>query len=116
MNVFHDRVMALTREHGLTQLALSNILDVSSNSITNWSKGKEPRISTIIKASQYFHVSTDYLLGLSNKCNYNEPEEPLKQKELELICRIKGRFSNAQLCSIMKVIDGMEHFEEAGKI
>lgn len=114
MSIFYERITGLLEEHELTKKALAEILHVTPNTVNNWSKDHEPGLSVIVEASKYFQVSADYLLGLTNKRDYHEPDEPLAAKELELIYRIKGRFSNAQLDSIMKVINGLERYNEAG--
>jgi transcriptional regulator with XRE-family HTH domain len=53
----------LMSEKGITKYRLSKDLDKSPSTITNWIDGKSyPDISTLLQLSQYFGVSTDYLL------------------------------------------------------
>ena len=42
-------------------------IGVSSGSITSWKNGKVPHHDTLIKISNYFGVSVDYLLGNTDK-------------------------------------------------
>ncbi len=53
----------LRKEHGYTQDKLSEILDVSRQSISKWELDESsPEISKIIKLSEVYGVTTDYLL------------------------------------------------------
>lgn len=57
------RVLALMQANKITAKQLTDDLELSNSSITDWKKGKaKPSADAIIKLSRYFHVSTDYLL------------------------------------------------------
>lgn len=44
------------------------MMEVNRVTYTNWENGnREPDLSTVIKFSEIFNVSTDYLLGVSNE-------------------------------------------------
>lgn len=50
---------------GMTKLELCNHLDITPKTLINWQSGKTSiPISKVIKLSQMFQCSTDYLLGL----------------------------------------------------
>lgn len=114
MSIFSDRLIALAEENNLSQAALAELLGISQNTIVNWKNDSEPKLMYLQKAASVFCTTTDYLLGLCNNRDGNESEKPLTPKEIELMNRIKGRFSNSQLEIIMKVIDGLEKYDEAG--
>lgn len=62
-----DRLSELREDRGLTQLQLSTILHISNSSISAYETGERaPNIDTLIAFSQYFDVTTDYLLGLNS--------------------------------------------------
>lgn len=42
-------------------------IGVSSGTLTKWKKGALPNVDKLIAVSSYFGVTTDYLLGLSEK-------------------------------------------------
>lgn len=68
---FYNRYEQLCSEHGLkpqTQEML-DVLGVTSPTISGWKKGASPKIEAICNLSKYFHVSSDYLLGLSRLRN-----------------------------------------------
>lgn len=88
----------------LTQADVASALKIGRGTYTKYESGKSKPVSEmLIKIADYFSVSVDYLLGLSNIQNYNEskietktyynldvtglPDEAIKQVEeyIELI-------------------------------
>lgn len=58
-----DKIKLLRRKRKLTQSQLANELNVSAQAVSKWEKGLSyPDIETIIKISEFFGVTTDYLL------------------------------------------------------
>lgn len=58
------RLKQLRQSRGLTQAALAKELHVASNTLCNWENGKRtPDFDTLTKIADYFHVTTDYLIG-----------------------------------------------------
>lgn len=64
---FYDRYKQLCYEHGIKPQSqeILDILGVTSPTISGWKKGSSPKIEAICTLANYFHVSSDYLLGLS---------------------------------------------------
>ncbi len=61
--IFADKLIELRRKSGWTQEELSEKMDVSRQSIAKWEGAQSiPELSKIIKLSELFGVSTDYLL------------------------------------------------------
>lgn len=55
----------LRLEKNVSQLQLANAIQVSSGVICFWETGKnEPKLTYIKRLAHYFHVSSDYLIGL----------------------------------------------------
>lgn len=77
-------VKTLCRERGLTQKELAKIIDVSPNTIKNW-ENNLPNGDTLVKLSDYFGVTTDYLLGRSSNKLLTRKNERDIQKSLEQI-------------------------------
>ena len=79
MSIFRD----LRQERGLTQIELANILNVDQTTVSKWELGKAlPETNMLIKLSEFYDVSSDYLLGRSayyypDKINYTPPSENL---------------------------------------
>ncbi|WP_040195136.1 helix-turn-helix domain-containing protein [Clostridium culturomicium] len=68
------RIKELRIEKRLTQDELSDILNLSRQAISAWeTEINEPDIPALIKLSEYFNVSIDYLVGTTNiKQNYKQ--------------------------------------------
>lgn len=63
-----SRIKSLRTTHQLSQVDLASALNVSKQSVSNWENDNiQPSIEMLIKIAAFFHVSTDYLLGLDDK-------------------------------------------------
>jgi len=64
---FAYRLSNLRKDHDLSQKQLANQLHVTHSQISRIESGetKNPNISIVIDAARFFHVSTDYLLGIT---------------------------------------------------
>lgn len=61
---FPDRLRRLRREKGVSGKVVGDFCGVSASAVCRYEKGdREPDMQTIIKLSEYFDVTTDYLLG-----------------------------------------------------
>lgn len=66
--MFEERIKELRLSLGLNQIQFGRKLFVTKQCISNWENGNiQPSIEMLIKISKTFSVSTDYILGLSNK-------------------------------------------------
>ena len=64
---FHTRLRELRQQHKLTQGELAEVLNLKPTAISNYeSKRNEPSFEKLILLSEYFDVSCDYLLGISD--------------------------------------------------
>ena len=67
MEKFSTRLKELRIERNLTQTELSNATGLSQNGIAQWeNESRTPNINALITLAQYFGVTTDYLLGLTD--------------------------------------------------
>lgn len=65
---FAIRLKELRIEKQLKQSELATALSVDQRSISNWENAiREPDYEMLTKIAQFFDVSTDYLLGISDK-------------------------------------------------
>lgn len=72
-----ELIAELRQDRGLTQKELGDILCVSSWTISNYENGVHlPDVDKVIALANYFHVTTDYLLGRTSS---NLPVELLQQ-------------------------------------
>lgn len=64
---FGPRLKTLIDEKGITVRSLANDLNVSVGVLSDWQNGnKTPRGDSIMKLTEYFGVTADYLLGLTD--------------------------------------------------
>ena len=65
---FPSRLRSLRREHHLTQEELGEYIRYSSTSIRKWELGRSlPSIDAAAELAEFFGVSLDWLVGLSDK-------------------------------------------------
>ncbi|MBE6708686.1 MAG: helix-turn-helix transcriptional regulator [Ruminococcaceae bacterium] len=66
--MFGKRIKELRIARGVNQVEFGKALSVTKQSVSNWENGNIlPSIDMLIKIAESFSVSTDYLLGLSDK-------------------------------------------------
>ena len=64
---FNKRLKLLRQKYRLTQSDLANILELKPTAISNYeSERNEPSFDKLIALAQYFDVSCDYLLGVTD--------------------------------------------------
>lgn len=62
-----ERLFDLRKDAGLTQDELAAILNINKHSISSYERDKsEPPDAIKIEIARFFHVSVDYLIGLSD--------------------------------------------------
>ena len=67
MNTFGNRIRLLRNEKGMTGTELGELFDCSKSGVSSWeTRGKEPSQEILKKLAEYFNVSLDYLLGVSD--------------------------------------------------
>lgn len=58
-----DRIQELRKKKGISQEDLANSIDVSRQAVSKWESGQSsPELEKIILLSEYFEVTTDYLI------------------------------------------------------
>ena len=64
--LFNERLLQLRKEKGLSQLELAKVLGTTQRRISYMELGRvEPDLTTLVAIAQYFEVSTDYLIGIT---------------------------------------------------
>ncbi len=117
--MFAQRIINLREQKGMYQKDLAEIFNIEQATISNWEKGKRvPDSDMLIKISQFFNVSIDYLLG--NENNNKTAEKDLKDKEIFKSVLQKAGYttnneniSNKELENIIKfIVHNKEFFKE----
>lgn len=65
--VFYDRFIELCKERGVSPSAVMVAIGLNKSNATFWKKGSIPKGDTLRKLADYFGVSIDYLLNLTNE-------------------------------------------------
>lgn len=79
--MFDKRIRELRSRLNLSQVQLAQALHVTKQSVSNWENSNiQPSVDMIIKIASFFHVSTDYLLGLDAKWRLDD--EGLTEEQL----------------------------------
>lgn len=66
--IIGQRIKELRLEKGLSLQKLANEIGVDKHAIIYWEQEiNEPKANYIVKLAQYFGVTTDYLLGLTDE-------------------------------------------------
>lgn len=69
-------LLTLRKEKGVTQKDLAEYLQISRQAYANYEAGnRSPDFETLIKISEYFDVTVDYLLGKDTKPQKEKPTE-----------------------------------------
>lgn len=66
MDIFAERLKELCAQNHLTQREISEILNIKQQSYSRYELGTgQPSLETLCKIAEYYNVSVDYLLGIS---------------------------------------------------
>ncbi|MGG5324216.1 cro/CI family transcriptional regulator [Enterococcus pernyi] len=109
-----ERIKKLCNQRGISVYQLEDKIEIGRNTIYQWNK-RTPSTDKIQKVADYFDVTTDYLLGRTDKPRVEsaEPEsedldvmldrmmsfdgEPMDDHDREVIrAYLKGRFTKSK--------------------
>ncbi len=91
MEKFNERLRQLREEAGVSMNQLARAIDVSNAAVCKWENGiAEPKVTYLIKLSEFFECTVDYLVGKTDDFGTAKPTEitpPIKltQTEKQLI-------------------------------
>ena len=65
---YYERIRALREDSDLTQKDMANYLKIAQNTYSQYENGKRQiPLDILIEICRFFHVSSDYILGLSDR-------------------------------------------------
>ena len=86
---FAKRLYELRKRANLKQTELAEKIALKSSAISKYEKGlTQPSMETLIRFAELFHVSTDYLLGISSIPNPYTTEN-FTPKEVDIILKFR---------------------------
>ncbi len=110
--MFLSRVSELIESRGITRNRLLLETGINTNAFQNWEKrGTVPSGDVVAKLADYFHVSTDYLLGRTDDpapVGGREPPSPLRRTLL-------GSFDQLNREGQEKLVDTADDMVSSGK-
>ena len=114
--MFYERLKLVCERAGITVTTVAvKHLGVTSATPTGWKRGAYPRADIVIKAAQYFHVSADYLLGLTDEPSSISSdqvaisgEEKEIQEAVSLLRRSSAPARTAALASVLSIIAAID--------
>jgi len=67
LSLFAERLIDLKEEYGLSNLQLEKICGCKNQSVSTWlTRNVYPKLVNLLRMSNYFQCSIDYLLGLTD--------------------------------------------------
>lgn len=91
MEYFGDKLKALRKSKNLTQQQLADKVELVKGSISAYEQNtKYPSLDVLIKFCNFFNVSADFLLGLSNDMFFKTAS--LTDEQLQLIMKLVVEF------------------------
>lgn len=98
-NKFPQRLRQLRKENGITQEVLGQYLHYNHTAVANYESGRnQPSFDDLLKLADYFDVSTDFLLGRSEK--FYPPADKLWEKltVAEFLSLLRQAESSPKMC------------------
>ena len=88
-----DRIKQLREQAGYSQAQLAKRLDVTRSSVNAWEMGLSmPTTQYVVALTKLFHVSADYLLGLTASSSI--VLDGYMQEEIELLYKLIRYFDD----------------------
>ena len=83
-NSFGDRLKALRKSKKLTQVQVSEMIDVQQGTYSRWENGTlEPNLEAVVKLAKLFDTTTDYLLGKTTYSTLDVVPHPITKIDLK---------------------------------
>ena len=112
--MFSERLKRLRMEKGITQKELANRLHISRSTIAGYeSLGKEPDGEKLCALADFFGVSVDYLLGVTDSRELTSPAPAAAKRPVEAaIAGELGSLSDRQLDRLFGYIQALKELPE----
>lgn len=112
--MFSERLKRLRMEKGITQKELADRLHISRSTIAGYeSLGKEPDGEKLCALADFFEVSVDYLLGVTDSRELTSPAPAAAQRPVEAaIAGELGSLSDRQLDRLFGYIQALKELPE----
>ena len=88
-----EKLKSLRIEKNLTQKQVADRMGLAISAVSSYESGtRYPSYDVLVKLARIFHVSTDYLLGITNTRNIDVTG--LRDNEIELVSQLVDMLRN----------------------
>ena len=88
-----EKLKSLRIEKNLTQKQVADRIGLAISAVSSYESGtRYPSYDVLVKLARIFHVSTDYLLGITDKRNIDVTG--LRDNEIELVSQLVDMVRN----------------------
>ena len=88
-----EKLKSLRIEKKLTQKQVADRIGLAISAVSSYESGtRYPSYDVLVKLARIFHVSTDYLLGITDKRNIDVTG--LRDNEIELVSQLVDMLRN----------------------
>ena len=88
-----EKLKSLRIEKNLTQEQVADRIGLAISAVSSYESGtRYPSYDVLVKLARIFHVSTDYLLGITNTRNIDVTG--LRDNEIELVSQLADMLRN----------------------
>lgn len=88
-----EKLKSLRIEKNLTQKQVADRIGLAISAVSSYESGtRYPSYDVLVKLARIFHVSTDYLLGITDKRNIDVTG--LSDNEIELVSQLVDTLRN----------------------
>lgn len=123
MNIYEERIAPLFTQTGKNDKELETIIGLPKGIIYNWKSGRSKNFEAYIpQISKYFHISSDYLMGIETPKSPVEaegikestPDSKTEGEDVQLAQLIAkfNRLSPQQKSAVLAVIEGYQPSQE----
>lgn len=117
-----NRFRELRKKSEYSQDKLASLLNVHQTAVSQWELGKSfPDVNTLIKLSDLYHVSVDYLLGKDNMqlvaAHKKEAPSPVPMlgKDAQKLLDMYGELSTENKDQVMRYVTSLYYVDRANK-
>ena len=114
MGIFSERVKNLRESKGISQRQAAKDLNISPQNLSYYEKGRDAGYDLLIRMAQYYGVTVEYLIGVSNAQQRENTSinkvTGLSDNSLDFLRRSKAKNDNTA-ADIINTIMGMSSFK-----
>lgn len=102
MDILKKRMRDLREDSDMKQSALAEALNISQSAVSGYECGREPPLEVIFQYAEYFDVSVEYMLGLTNEKRpvVKEDERAIEEMQAAAAARGETPFSRSDVAHL----------------